>query len=297
MFPSFNSRAAGLDLDARQAIDLAARAGFGGVDLLVRDILDAGTDPRTLRAEMDDLGLRGGAFPLPINWRGGADEFANGLNRLPYHAEAAAILGVVRTGTWVMPETPGTDPSLDVQATTLLHMDRIGKMARVLEGFGIRLGLEVIGVASSRTGRGRPFVTRLADLDRVLGEAWKEAPNLGILVDAFHLHAAGESIEAGLAWGVERIVWVHLADLPSSAGVDRAAIQDSRRGLPGEHGAVESRRLLHVLALAGYDGPVTAEPMTGCDSLANLSNEESVTRIAESLRSVWPNPPSKSDPC
>ena len=56
-----------------------ALAGFDGVDLMVRDLLDAGDDPRAIRARMDDLGLRGGAFPLPVHWRGVAEEFAGDL--------------------------------------------------------------------------------------------------------------------------------------------------------------------------------------------------------------------------
>ena len=64
--------------------------------------------PELLRARMDGLGLRGGAFPLPVNWRGSAEEFERDLGRLPRHAEAAAALGLFRTGTWVMPETLGT---------------------------------------------------------------------------------------------------------------------------------------------------------------------------------------------
>lgn len=289
MFSSFNARALGLDLTADRAVELAAGAGFGGVDLMVRDLVAAGVDPGRLRARMDGLGLRGGAFPLPVDWRGGEAEFERDLARLPDLAAAAAVLGVLRTGTWVLPETPGRPGDPEMRAATVsLHIERLGRIARALAPHGVRLGLEVIGVASSRPGRGEPFVCRMADLDPVLGGIWCEAPNLGVLVDAFHLYAAGESVEAGLAWGVNRIVWVHIADLPPSATGDRAAIRDPDRGLPGEHGAVESRRLLERLAEEGYDGPVTAEPLAGCRSLAGLSPELVARRVAGAVRSIWP---------
>jgi sugar phosphate isomerase/epimerase len=131
-------------------------------------------------------------------------------------------------------------------------------------------------------------VHRLADLDPLLGDIWNEAPNLGILLDGFHLYAAGEECEAGLAWGVERVVAVHVADLPAGAKPDRAAIVDQERGLPGDNGAIDSRRLLAHLAQRGYKGPVTAEPMAGCRSLANLTAEATARRVAASLRAVWP---------
>jgi sugar phosphate isomerase/epimerase len=285
MFMSLNARAMGLTLPAAETIELAAAAGFGGVDLLVRDVAESGADPAALRARMDRLGLRGGAFPLPVDWRGEAATFARDLERLPALAAVAAALRLTRTGTWVVPECP---PGEDRATTAAWHVERLGRVARVLDAHGIRLGLEVIGVASSRGGRGAPFVHRMADLGTVLGPLGREAPNVGVLVDAFHIYAAGESIEAGLAWGVGRVVWAHVADLPPWATADRACIRDELRGLPGEHGAVESRRLLAILAEGGYDGPVTAEPLAGCSSLEGQTPEQAVRRVAAALRSVWP---------
>src|SRR5262245_12225418 len=104
----------GRALPAAEAISLAARAGFDGVDLAVRDRVEAGDDPSELRARMDDLGVRGGAWPLPVAWRGDAETFARDLERLPRFAEAAATLGLARTGTYIMPETPGRpEPGVD----------------------------------------------------------------------------------------------------------------------------------------------------------------------------------------
>jgi sugar phosphate isomerase/epimerase len=296
MYTSLNARALGLPIPAEATIDLAARHGFGGVDLLVRDLVDSGADLASLRARMDDLGLRAGAFPLPVDWRGTEARFAHDLARLPRLADAAAALGLRRTATWVMPAVPDdlgrqVDPARRQAAAVTFHVTRLGAIARALEPAGVRLGLEVIGVASARTGRGEPFVYRLADLDRVLGDVWLEASNLGVLVDGFHLYAAGEPVEVALSWGVERVVWVHVADLPRSAPLDRLAIDDHDRGLPGEHPAVPTAELLRHLAAAGYDGPVTPEPMPGCRSLAGLTPGQAVRRAAEALHSVWPDGP------
>ena len=293
MFASLNSRAIGLTLSALQTIELAAEAGFGGVDLLVRDVVERGEDVRALHARMGVLGLRGGAWPLPVDWRGDRAEFLRDLERLPRYADAAAALGLSRTGTWVMPETPAAFAGLaDRQArraaTAALHVERLAAIAGVLARSGVRLGLEAIGVETSRGNGGDPFVYRLADLDDALGPVRDEAPNLGVVLDGFHLYAAGESIDEALAWGVESVVWVHAADLPSGADANRSAVIDCERGLPGEHPAVGTRALLERLAVAGYDGPVTAEPMAGCRSLAGLGPKEAVRRTAEALRSVWP---------
>lgn len=282
-----------MNLPAGETIELASKCGFDGVDLAVRDLLDGGEDPVRLRARMNELGLIGGAWPLPVAWRGDAGKFAEDLERLPFYAEAAATLGLLRTGTWVMPETPRqpvSEESLESVLTEVaaLHVERLGAIARVLDVHGVRLGLEVIGVESFRKGEGIPFVPRLADFDQRLGALWDEAPNLGILIDAFHLYAAGETVEAGLPWGVGRVVWVHVADLPKGAAADRRLMHDNDRGLPGEHAAVDCRGMLERLERAGYAGPVTAEPMPGCRSLAGLNPEATAHHVAAALHSVWP---------
>lgn len=295
MYSSFNARALGLNLSTRETIELAAAAGFGGVDFLMRELRAEAVDPHEVRIRLEDLGLRAGAWSLPVDWRGDAGRFTQDLEQLSRYAEAAAVLGASRTATWVMPETlalPGPDGerAAVLASTVELHIDRLGAIARVLANHGVRLGLEVIGVASFRSGRGIPFVTRLSELDPQLGAIWQESANLGILVDGFHLYAADEEIEAGLAWGVDRIVWVHVADLPRSSPSDRAGIKDHDRGLPGENGAVDSARLLRRLEEAGYSGPVTAEPGARCRTIAGRSAREIARLVASAMDAVWPHP-------
>ncbi len=131
MYASFNARAVGLKLSAAETIDLAAEAGFAGVDLMVRDLLDTGEDPRALRARMDDCGLVGGAFPNPVQWRQDEGTFREDLSRLPRLAEAAAQLGLRGTCTWVLPETPTlTGPGADHAVVAEMHRQRLGALAR-----------------------------------------------------------------------------------------------------------------------------------------------------------------------
>lgn len=289
MYPCWNARAVGLNLDARETLEIAARTGFAGVDLLVRDLVESGEDARELRARMDDLGLRGGAWPLPVDWRGADEKFQADLNDLPRYARAAAILGLARTGTWVLPEPrpgcalgPADDP---VERTSAFHLDRLGRIARVLDDHGVRLGLEVIGPATARDGRNPPFVFRYRHVEERLAELRWRHLNIGVLVDAFHLFAAGDEGEEGLVWGGDAVIWVHVAD---AAHAERATLLDHERTLPGEREWSNCRSVLRCLDSRGYDGPVTAEPLGRCQSLVGLSPEETAFRTIAALRSVWP---------
>ena len=293
MYSSFNARAVGLpELPTEATIDVAAAAGFDAVDLMVRDLVRSGADIAAVCRRLGDRGLRAGAFPMTMDWRGDEASFRRDLGELPRLAEAAAALGLTRTGTWVMPETPtlpppGIDPAACRAEVAAFHVDRIGTIARLLAGFGIRVGLEVIGVATFRRGLGIPFVARMADLGPNLG-ALRAEPNVGLLVDAFHLHAAAEPFAMALAWGVERVVWAHVADLAPGFAGDRSRIIDAERGLPGSHGAIDSRAFLAMLAEAGYDGPVTAEPLALCEALVGQTPDEVARRIKASLDACWP---------
>lgn len=293
MYPSFNARAVGLpDLPTLETIDVAAAAGFAAVDLMIRDLARSGADLGAVRDRMAARGLIAGAFPMTMDWRGDEAAYRRDLAELPGLARAARSLGLARTGTWVMPETPrmpapGEDPAALRAEVAAFHLERLRPIARILADHGIRLGLEVIGVATFRRGAGVPFVARLAELAPTLGPLLDE-PNVGLLVDAFHLYAADEPVDAALALGAGRVVWAHVADLDPEFGGDRAAIVDAERGLPGEHGAVENRAFLARLAAAGFDGPVTAEPLARCRSLVGRPAGEVAARVKRALESCWP---------
>ena len=275
----------GLDLDAHEAIKLAHAAGFGGVDLLVRDVVASGVDPRELRSEIDNLGLRPGAWPLPMNWKADAESFERDLRDLPSYARCASILGLTRTGTWVLPDVPAGST---FEETLEMHFKRLAAIAQRLDDFGIALGLEVIGVESSRRPGSEPFVHQLADLQREFKPLLEVNPNMGILLDGFHLHAAGENIEAGLAWGVDKIVWVHVADVPAGFLGERSRIIDRQRGLPGQSTLMSTKGLLQSLHDAGYKGAVTAEPFSECEALQEQTPIEAANRVAASMRFIWP---------
>ncbi len=78
-----------------------------------------------------------------------------------------------------MPETPDRpkrdDPTVIAAhraALVACHVERPGAVAQILAEHENRLGLDVIGVEKSRTGRGIPLGHHLADRDRVLENLW-----------------------------------------------------------------------------------------------------------------------------
>lgn len=304
MFFSLNARALGIDLTASQTIQLAARHGFGGVDLMVRDLVDRGESPRLLRRQLADHGLRPGAWPLPVDWRSAdAAQLASDLDRLPRYADAAVELGLTRTGTWVLPawpidRWPGWSPEATLAAADAFHREALAPIVRILARAGVQLGLEVIGVEHARAGLGLPYLWRHADprlsalaaeLNALVETSAGQAPTVGLLLDAFHLHAAGESVQDLTGWPVATIAWAHVADLPPDFAGAARDLRDADRGLPGAgRGAVDLAGVLGYLAHIGYDGPITPEPLAGCRALAGRAPEARVALVAAALRSLGP---------
>jgi len=229
-----------------------------------------------------------------MNWKNDPGAFERDLERLPIYAEAAARLGLARTGTWVRFET---DPVEDMdrlseadrarlaEEATDWQIDRLGRIARILDDHGSRLGLEIIGSQVAPTGRGVRLVGTYAELRQRFGKLAAEHSNVGVLVDAFHIFAAGERLDDALTEGVESVVWVHLAD---PAKLDRSSLRDEDRALPGASLAGVCRSLLATLAKDDYQGPVTAEPLARCRGLEGLDPLQTAIKTRESLRCVWP---------
>jgi sugar phosphate isomerase/epimerase len=172
-----------------------------------------------------------------------------------------------------------------------LHVERLSKIVGVLADHGSRLGLEIVGPASARPNPGAVFVHRYCQLADRFGELRAAHPDVGVRIDAFHLFAADEGV-MGFLWGVDSVVWVHVAD---SANPDRLRLLDRERALPGETGLADCRGLLKRLAEEGYEGPVTAEPLRHCLSLQGLDALATARRVLASLQSVWPDSTAGAD--
>jgi sugar phosphate isomerase/epimerase len=162
---------------------------------------------------------------------------------------------------------PSSD--LPLMENWAFHVDRLGPVARVLAEQGLRLGLEFVAPFHLRRQGKHEFLFtpgQMLELAAAIG------PNVGLLVDCFHIHAAGDTWEHLARIPADKIVLAHLNDAPSGAV---SAIQDGKRALPGE-GAIDARAFLAALQTAGYRGPVSLEVFS--EALRALPPEEAARR-------------------
>lgn len=252
------------------AITLAQEGDFAGVEFnpgAVVALLEA-KSIESVREMFDSAGVAPACFGLPVDFRTTDEKWREGIAALPTQAQAAADIGCTRCATWIMPcsnERPFDE-------NRAFHVERFTPIAQILANNGISLGLEFIGPKTLWTSQKYPFIHTM---DAMLEMAADIGPNVGLLLDCWHWHTSGGTLEELRALRPEQVVYVHVNDAPAGVGMDEYV--DDARGLPGETGVIDIVGFLQALEAIGYDGPVTAEPFK--KELADLPTDSDRLRV------------------
>lgn len=255
MYSSIMPDLIGIGTPPDRSVELAAKHGFAGVDLRIvrnlRWIEDYGCD--RLAALMDGHSIRAGYGSMLTRTLSANDqEWAEVMNDLPRIAAIARQLGYTRAGVVVLP----FDDRLDFAANRRQHLDRLAQAAPVLANHGIRVGLEYVSPKTRRADAAFTFVHNLRMMLELIDDA--KQPNVGLMLDSFHWHAAEETTDDIRRLRPEQIVVVHVNDAPRDTPLDKLDIRN--RELPGETGVIDLDGFVSALAAVGYDGPITSEP-------------------------------------
>lgn len=236
-----------------EAIAAAKQGGFGGVEFGAGEVADLveqkGAD--YIKSLYADAGVKPAGFGLPTDWRTTEEKWKEGLAALPRLAKAASAIGGGRTMTWIMP----CSNDLPLEENRRFHIERFTPIAQILADNGCALGLEFIGPQTLRQSQKYPFLYKMGDM---LAMGHDIGPNVGLLLDCWHWHTSGGTVEEIRALRPENVVYVHVNDAP--VGVAMEEYVDNVRGLPGETGVIDIAGFLQALQAIGYDGPVTPEP-------------------------------------
>ncbi len=275
MYKSLNTQMLGHKVSFPEQCRLAAIHGFDGVDLDGNALQDL--DAESIQESLSTHGLVPGIVGLPVGYGGTMAELDANLEALDALAPKAVRLGYNRTTTVIMPG----HATMPFREHFAFLVKRLSPIALRLDYYGIRLGLEFIGPKTLRDTLHHPF---LHTWDGVLGLcAAVGTPNLGLLVDIFHLYTSHASMDEMGRLRNEDIVLVHLNDGRAGLGPDEQ--MDLERDLPGANNVTDIRSLLQALDNMGYDGPCSVEPFL--PRLRAVRAEEAVAETAASLQKVW----------
>jgi sugar phosphate isomerase/epimerase len=270
--------ALGIEADQSRAVELAVSHGFESVGARGEELArmtDAELD--ALLEQMREGGLRWGAANLPVDFRFDEERYRGSLAGLADFARGLTRAGVSRVGTWLMPgsETLTYRKYFDVVAS------RLREVATLLDGEGLRLGLEYVGPKTSWTRLRYPFVHTLAETLELAEEIG--VANVGLVLDSWHWFLAGDTVDQLRELRNEQVVAVDLNDAP--AGIPADEQRDGSRELPAATGVIPIGDFLGALVAMGYDGPVRAEPFN--QRLNALPDEEATAATVAAMRKAF----------
>ncbi len=226
---------------------LAARVGFGGVDVNLGASMKEGLD--ATRALFREIAIRASNTNLPVPIGGAEDAFQTAFKKLDEAARFAAAIDCPRMLVVLPPAS--TTPKVEYRK---IVKDRLVAIGEVLRASNVQLGMEFLGPLHFRTRQPYEFIWRM---DETLAFAKECGPNIGILLDVWHWYHAGATKSDIVAAGKGRIVHVHLSDCPKMPPED---VRDDHRVLPGE-GVIDLAGFFRTLRQIGYEGGVSPEPI------------------------------------
>lgn len=279
MFKNLSPGAVGIKATTQQAIHLAATCGFQGVDLNINEAaesVDKGELDR-YRAAFRSRGIVPGGWGLPVDFRRDDATFERDLAGLARLAQAADAMDCRRAFTYLLPFSD----TLTYKENFALHRQRFVRITAVLVRHNIRLGLEFVGPKPVRDGHRYEFIYRMDQMLELCDAVG--TGNLGLLLDCYHWHTSGGTLDEIRRLRPEQVVYVHVNDAAPDLPPDE--LPDSPRRLPGETGVIDLVGFLGALKTINYDGPVTPEPFDA--SLGTLPPEKAARKVADAMNRTW----------
>ncbi|OZF05630.1 sugar phosphate isomerase/epimerase family protein [Rhodococcoides fascians] len=222
-------------------LDGIAAAGFDGVEILDADLTAASSSTAEIRRRCDDLGLTVDLYQ-PFRRAEGVTEteFADVLLRFHRESDIMEALG----GDAILVVSNTDDDAIDDRDLSASQLHALGEAAAE---HGATVMFEALAWGT--------HINRIADVEDALRRA--DHPSLSLVVDTFHLYAAGDGIEQIHALDPRGIGFLQVADAP---WMDLELIQWSRnhRCFPGD-GEFDVLAPVAGVIEAGYTGPLSLE--------------------------------------
>lgn len=280
MFKNLCPSALGVTGHQSEIIELALTYGFGGMDL---NITEFTTRARLkgvpyARRLMDSAQIKLGTFPLPVDWEADEDTYQKELKKLPEFAQAAQAAECPRA----IVTLPPAGDKRPYHENFEHHRRRFQEICKVLEPYGVRLGIAFQGAEYLRKNQAFQFIhdTEAA----MLLVNMVAAPNCGLVLDIWDVVASGGSLDTVQKIPAAQIVAVQVADMP--AAVALPDLDEKSRLLPGgDQGRIDITTLLVYLKGVGYEGPVTPKPSRAV--LQSRRRDIIVKNVGDAMERVW----------
>ncbi|MDZ7607253.1 MAG: sugar phosphate isomerase/epimerase family protein [Cyclobacteriaceae bacterium] len=214
------STISGQKLGLMGELDIAAKAGYDGIEIWVRDLdtfmMNGGKTADVLK-KASDLGLRiENAISFP-KWI--VDDEAIRKDALEQAKKETALLAQIGCPRIAAPPTGATEiPGLNLNQAA----ERYAQLLEVCTANGVRPLLEIWGFSAN--------LNRMSDALFIAGASGNQ--NAAILADVYHLHKGGSAAESLALVDGNALPVFHMNDYPGVP--ERESIADKDRIYPGD---------------------------------------------------------------
>jgi len=270
MFIALNTSLVGGKAPWPEFARLAAKVGYGGVDLNLAAAITEGLE--ATRSLLSGLNLKISFASLPGSFTRDDDAFRKGMETFESQVKFAAAAGCSRMMVVILPssETPKDEWRKTLRA-------RFQTVAPVLARYNMRCAFEFLGPLHFRHASPYPFIWQMGEMVEFAREC---GPGFGVVLDVWHWYHSGSTLDDIRKAGKSRIVLVHLSDAAQMAPED---VRDNVRLLAGE-GVIDLVGIFKTLKAMGWEGSVSPEPLGRIPK--EMSAEDGARLGLESARAV-----------
>lgn len=280
-FPSFSATKAqrkfklalnpgiiGVKANFAQTLDYAIQYGYEAISPFTQEVMKdySSAQLNEIMAKMKANKISYDSTNIPVEFRRDEAKFKEDLKDLPKFCEAMQKQGATRINTWII-SSHGT---LTYNENMRQHASRLGECAKIMNHYGIRLGLEYLGMRTLVAGNRYTFISSMKEGKELIAAIG--TGNVGFVLDSFHWYCANDTLEDIKTLTPSDIITADIND--ARAGFKREEQQDGKRELPLATGVINMKDFLQGLIDIGYDGPVRTEPFN--QALNELENDEAL---------------------
>ncbi|MEQ8415448.1 MAG: sugar phosphate isomerase/epimerase family protein [Imperialibacter sp.] len=280
-FPSFSATKAqrkfklalnpgiiGVKANFAQALDYAIQYGYEAISPFTQEVMKdySSAQLNEIMAKMKANKISYDSTNIPVEFRRDDTKFKEDVKELPKFCEAMQKQGATRINTWII-SSHGT---LTYNENMRQHASRLGECAKIMNDYGIRLGLEYLGMRTLVAGNRYTFISSMKEGKELIAAIG--TGNVGFVLDSFHCYCANDTLEDIKTLTPSDIITADIND--ARAGFKREEQQDGKRELPLATGVINMKDFLQGLIDIGYDGPVRTEPFN--QALNELENDEAL---------------------
>lgn len=257
----------GVKANFAQTLDYAIQYGYEAISPYTQEVMEySPAQLKEILAKMKAHNISYDSINIPVEFRRDDATFKEGLKDLPKFCETMRKQGATRINTWII----SSHRELTYNENMRQHAARLGECAKIMNDYGVRLGLEYLGMRTL-VARGRyPFIGSLKEGKELIAAIG--AGNVGFVLDSFHWYCANDTLEDIKSLSPADIVTVDIND--ARAGFKREEQMDGKRELPLATGVINLKDFLQGIIDIGYDGPVRTEPFN--QALNDLENDEAL---------------------